>query len=204
MLKSFFKILAYYLFRPFKLKIHVLQPDLDGVLLMLSIINEDLVIIKDACKDKNSVLKNMVDLLYKQERIINRNKFYKEILKREKIQSTGIGENIGMPHAKSDTVRLLSVVIMICKKGVNFKSLDKKPAKIIFMVASPTGFTKAYLQIIAKIARLLKNAIWRHKFLNAESNEKVINLIRDFDKSYPDRLKLKLNDNDKKKLLLKN
>ncbi len=169
---------------------------------MLSIISEKLVIIKDTCKDKNTILKSMTDLLYKQKRITDKNKFYKEILKREKIQSTGLGKSIGIPHAKSDTVRLLSVVIAICKKGVNFKSLDKKPAKIIFLVAAPDGLTQAYLQIIAKIARLLKNASWREKLLKAESNEKLVDLIRDFDKTYPDKLKLKIND--KEKILLRN
>jgi len=167
---------------------------------MLSIISEKLVIIKESCKNKNDILKSMVELLYKQKRISDKNKFYKEILAKEKSQSTGLGENIGIPHAKSDTVRLLSVVIGICKKGVNFKSLDKKPVKIIFMVAAPSELVKAYLQIIVKIARLLKNSKWREKFINAESNKQVISLIRDFDKTYPDKIKLKLDE--KVKLIL--
>lgn len=164
---------------------------------MLSIINENLVIIKDTCKNKNTILKMMVELLHKQNRISDKNKFYKNILEREKILSTGIGENIGIPHARSDEVRIISVVIAICKNGINFKSLDRKPVKIIFMVASPKNLTQAYLQIIAKIARLLKNIQWREKFLKAESNKNVINLIRDFDRAYPDKLKLKLNEIEK-------
>ncbi len=164
---------------------------------MLSIINENLVIIKDKCKNKNTILKKMVEFLHKQQRISNKNIFYKEILSREKIQSTGIGENIAIPHSKSETVRIISVVIAICKKGVNFKARDRKPVKIIFMVAAPDSLTQAYLQIIAKIARLLKNTQWRKDFIEAGSNKKVIDLIKNFDKTYPDKLKLKLGDVEK-------
>lgn len=164
---------------------------------MLSIINENLIIIKDNFKNKNQILKEMVNALHKQERISDKKLFFKEILNREKIQSTGIGEAIAIPHAKSETVRIISVVIAICKNGINFKSLDNKPVNIIFLVAAPKDFTKIYLQIIAKIARILKNKEWRNKFLKASTNKEMINLIRDFDKAYPDRLKLKLKNSDR-------
>ncbi len=165
---------------------------------MLSIINENLVIIKDQFKNKNTILKNMVDLLHKQNRISNKNKFLKDILSQEKVHSTGIGGDIAIPHSRSDAVRIISVVIAICRKGVNFKALDRKPVKIIFMVAAPNALTQAYLQIIAKISRLLKSSQWRGKFEKAESNKQVVTLIRDFDKAYPDRLKLKLGDIERK------
>ncbi|MBU1076121.1 MAG: PTS sugar transporter subunit IIA [Spirochaetes bacterium] len=167
---------------------------------MLSIINENLVIINDKCKNKNTLLEDMVELLHKQNRISDKKLFLKEIMDREKIQSTGIGENIAIPHAKSETVRIISVVIAICRNGINFKSLDNKPVKIVFLVAAPKDFVKVYLQMIAKIARILKHAKWREEFLKAGNNEKVISLIRDFDKEYPDRLNLKL---DKENILYK-
>lgn len=163
---------------------------------MLSIINENLVIIQNEIKNKNALLKQMVELLYKQDRITNKDKFYKEVLEREKIQSTGIGENVAIPHAKSETVRIISVVIAICKKGLKFKSIDNKPVKIIFLVAAPKDFTKLYLQMIAKIARILKNSKWREKFLKAKTHKTIIDLIRKFDKTYPDRLKLDLKETD--------
>ncbi len=163
---------------------------------MLSIINENLVLIKNQPKNKNSILKEMVELLHKQKRINNKDKFFKEITEREKIQSTGIGENIAIPHAKSETVRLISVVIVICKNGINFKAVDNKPVKMIVMVAAPKDFTKIYLQIVAKIARILKNIKYRKKLLKAVTQKKVVDLIRDFDRAYPDRLKIKLNKTD--------
>ncbi|MDD5066199.1 MAG: PTS sugar transporter subunit IIA [bacterium] len=164
---------------------------------MLSIINENLVIINTVNKTKNDIIKDMVHLLHKEKRITDKTKFYNEILQREKIQSTGIGEAIAIPHAKSNFVRLMSVVICISKKGIHFKSLDDKPVKIIFLVAAPKEFTKSYLQIIAKIARLLKNTKWRERFLNASEPEEMIELIREFDRVYPDRLKIDLINGDK-------
>lgn len=164
---------------------------------MLSIINEKLVIINSSSMTKNKVIQDMVELLAAEKRVTDRKKFYTEILQREKIQSTGIGEAIAIPHAKSNLVRLMSVVICISKKGINFKSLDNKPVRVIFLVAAPREFTKSYLQIIAKIARLLKNTKWRERFLKASEPEEVIELIREFDRVYPDRLKLDMTNGDK-------
>ena len=164
---------------------------------MLSIINENLVVIYEHAINKNKILKDMVELLYKEKRINDKKTFYQDILKREKMQSTGIGENIAIPHSKNKTVRLISVVIAICKKEVNFKSLDKKPVKIIFMVAAPDDFNAIYLQTVAKIARLLKNKKWRDKFINAQSEKHIIELIREFDRVYPDRLKINVGQSNR-------
>ncbi len=166
---------------------------------MLSIIDKDLVILKDKCKSRNKIVKDLVNLLYKNKRIKDANKFYKAVLDREKIQTTGIGNEIAIPHVKSTDVRLFSVAIAICKKGVDFKSLDKQTVKIIFMIAAPQELTKTYLQLIAKIARILRTQKWKNKFLATNSKEEVINVLYEFDKAYPDRLKL-----DKKIKLLVN
>ncbi len=157
---------------------------------MLSIIDENLVIIKDKCKSRNKILKEMVNALYKQKRIDDVNKFYKAILEREKIQTTAVGNEIAIPHTKLKEVRLFSVVIAICRNGVDFKALDKKDVKIIFMVSAPQDFTKSYLQLIAKIARILRNKKWKDKFLKAKTKKEVIDILYEFDKTYPDRLKL--------------
>ncbi len=157
---------------------------------MLSIIDKNLVIIKEKCKNRNKILKELSTLLYKQKRIKDANKFYKSVLEREKIQTTGIGNEIAIPHVKSGNVRLFSVAIAICRDGIDFKSVDKKDVKLIFLIAAPQELTKIYLQLIAKIARILRNPKWKNKFLQADSNENVINVLYEFDKAYPDRLKL--------------
>lgn len=159
---------------------------------MLSIISENLVLIKERCKSKNRLLKELVEMLYKQGRITDVEKFYKEIISRERVQSTGIGNEIAIPHAKSECVKIISVVICICKSGLNFNSLDGKPVRLIFLIAAPSELTKVYLQVVAKIARILKTIRWKEKFINCNTEKDVINILQEFDKSYPDRLKINL------------
>ncbi len=159
---------------------------------MLSIISENLVLIKDKCKSKNKILKELVELLHKSDRITNSERFYKEVIAREKTQSTGIGNEIAIPHAKSECVKIISVVICICKNGLNFDSLDGRPVKLVFLIAAPSELTKIYLQIIAKIARILKTKQWKEKFIKCNTPAEVINVLQEFDKAYPDRLKIHL------------
>ncbi|MBN1899234.1 MAG: PTS sugar transporter subunit IIA [Spirochaetes bacterium] len=162
---------------------------------MLSIINEDLVLIQEKRSAKSEVLKSMVNLLHKSGRVTDSEKLYKQVMEREKIQSTGIGEQIAIPHAKSDCVNIISVAICICKTGIEFDSWDKKPVRLVFLIAAPATMTKTYLQIIAKIARILKTRDWREKFTTCDKPKEVIKVLENFDEAYPDRLKIEISEN---------
>ncbi len=156
---------------------------------MINLIDKDLVIINKKCADKETVLKEIIEKLYKTKRIKNAGKAYKAILKREEEQSTGIGKGIAIPHLKSGDVKLTSIFIYICKNGIDFNSIDNKPVKIIFFIAVPQELTKFYLHLLAKISRLLKKEEFRKALLSAKKPEEIVKIIYEYDKQYPDTIR---------------
>ncbi|TFH00617.1 MAG: PTS sugar transporter subunit IIA [Calditrichales bacterium] len=104
-----------------------------------------------------------------------------DVLDREAYLSTGLEHGLAIPHAKSESVSKLSIVFGLKKEGVQFDSLDGKPATLIFLVISPKDTSGPHIQALALITRNLKNAIIREKIKSCQSSEEIATLIREFD-----------------------
>ena len=87
--------------------------------------------------DKEGVIRELVDLLAKAEEIKNKEELIKALLTRESLGSTGIGQSIGIPHAKSQNVKNLVAAFGLSQRGVNFDSLDGEPVYIFFLLIAP-------------------------------------------------------------------
>jgi mannitol/fructose-specific phosphotransferase system IIA component (Ntr-type) len=78
-------------------------------------------------------------------------------------------------------VRELKVAFGRSERGVDFEALDEQPVHLIFLIAAPKSIHKEYLQIVAKIARLLKSKVMYQALLKAETPQAIMELIGDFD-----------------------
>jgi fructose-specific phosphotransferase system IIA component len=103
-----------------------------------------------------------------------------DILDREGYLSTGLENGLAIPHAKTDSIGQLAIVFGLKKDGVNFESLDGKPAQLIFLVLSPKDTSGPHIQALAMITRNLKNADMRQKIINSKSAEEIANLFKEF------------------------
>ncbi len=124
--------------------------------------------------DKESVIKELVTLLKDIGEISDQEKIVEIILEREKLGSTGIGQGIAVPHAKTDDVKQIVVAFGLSQKGVNFESLDEEPVYLIFLVLAPVDATGMHLKLLAKIARLLKDKVFRNSLKSCKGKRREI------------------------------
>ena len=103
-----------------------------------------------------------------------------DILAREGYLSTGLENGLAIPHAKSDGIEKLSMVFGIKRDGVEFETLDGKPAHLIFLVLSPVDTSGPHIQALAMISRNLKNAEIREKLKNAQSSREIADIFNTF------------------------
>jgi PTS system fructose-specific IIC component len=143
--------------------------------------SNDLIVTQLATQKKPEVIKELIDHFVRTGVVTDREQFEKTIGEREKLQSTAIGGGVAIPHGRSDSVRELKVIFGRSETGVDFEALDGQPVHLIFMIAAPEGIHKKYLQIVAKIARLLKSKVMHQALLKADSPQVVMELIGDFD-----------------------
>uniref|UniRef100_A0A7V3ZUT7 PTS sugar transporter subunit IIA n=1 Tax=candidate division WOR-3 bacterium TaxID=2052148 RepID=A0A7V3ZUT7_UNCW3 len=132
-------------------------------------------------KEKIEVIKKLGERLISLGYITNSDEFFGEILKRENLESTGIGMGIAIPHARSNAVKDLVIVFGRSQEGVDFSSLDGKPAHLIFLIAGPENKKSEYLFALAKLSKLLRKDEVRIELNKAKNEEEVIAIIKKYE-----------------------
>lgn len=126
---------------------------------------------------KSEIIDEMVDILYNNGKLNDREEYKKEILKRESQSSTGMEEGIAIPHGKTDAVKIPTVAIGISKKGVDYESLDGKPSHLFFMIAAPANSNNSHIELLSKITTLLLEDDIREALINSKSKEEVLDIL---------------------------
>ena len=104
---------------------------------------------------KDGVLKELVSLLQLDEKA--QAMLFKMLKRRETLGSTGIGQQIAIPHCRSLVVTRLRCAFGRSLKGVDFKAIDDKSVLYFFLiVAPPLEVSNQYLPVLGKIAQFAK------------------------------------------------
>jgi len=131
--------------------------------------------------DKEGVIRELVELLAKAGDIKNKEELIKALLTRESLGSTGIGQGIGIPHAKSSAVKSLVAAFGLSQKGVNFDSLDGEPAYIFFLLIAPEESAGPHLKALARISRMLKDKYFREMLRRSKDEKEVLKIVEEED-----------------------
>ena len=139
-------------------------------------------IIKDLKSfDKESVLEELSNFLKDRGEIPNKENLLLSLLEREKLGSTGIGENVAIPHAKISDIDKIITVFARSQIGVEFESLDQKPVNFIYLILAPENSTGQHLKALARISRLFKNPSLRESVLRANAIDQIYSILVDED-----------------------
>lgn len=113
---------------------------------------------------------------------------HKEILRvlmeRENLGSTGIGGGIAIPHGKLKNLQNPILGIGLSRKGVNFDTMDGKPAHLFFLLLTPDNSTDLHLKLLARISKILKNEVFKEKITRAAKPEEILQLLADTDEEF--------------------
>ncbi len=127
---------------------------------------------------KFQIIEELLDLLDKNGRLVDREVALQDVLAREGYLSTGLENGLAIPHAKTDGVNGLEIAFGVKKSGVDFESLDGKPAYLIFLVLSPRDTAGPHIQTLAVISRNLKKKEIRDMLLAAKTREEIFDIIK--------------------------
>lgn len=153
------------------------------------LLGKDTIKLNLKANSKMEVLDQLVDVLYDAGRLNDKELYKEEILKRESLSSTGIGEGIGIPHGKTSAVKKASLALGIFKDGIDFDSLDGAPVNIVFMIAAPEGANNEHLETLSRLSVLLMNPEFKEGLLSSKVPEDVFSLLDKFEKEDEDEAK---------------
>ena len=131
--------------------------------------------------DRDSAIRYLIDLMNRNNCLWDSSVFEADILKRVSLGTTAIGMGIAIPHAKSDGVKELSLSMITVPQGIDFKSPDGLPVKIIFLIgASKSG--KSHIDLLAQLMMLIMHLdVIENQMLQARSAQELIAMFDSFE-----------------------
>lgn len=114
---------------------------------------------------KEDALKELVSALKKANLIKNEQEVVNVIFEREKLGSTGIGDGVAIPHGKLKGIQKIICVFGRSLQGVEFDSIDQKPAHIFFLLLAPENSASLHLKMLSRISKLLRDPSFRKRLM---------------------------------------
>jgi len=148
------------------------------------IIEENNIIPELKAKDKKGVLEELAEVISSHEPSIDKGALVKVLVERERLGSTGIGDGVAIPHGKMNGVSRPIISFGRSRQGLDFDSMDGQPAHLFFLLIAPEDSSSVHLQVLAKIAKILKNRDFRKKLMEPGTKKELYQTIVQTDEGY--------------------
>src|SRR5216684_360005 len=154
----------------------------DEKLKILDFLSPNAVVTELLATTKKGVLEELVNLLAKDGKVKDAKTTVDVLIEREKLGSTGIGQGIAIPHAKTDQASQVAAAFGLSRRGVQFDSLDGEPVNIFFLLVAPPDAAALHLKALARISRLLKDKFFRQALRETRTPAEILKLIKEEDR----------------------
>jgi len=134
---------------------------------------------------KDEVIDTLLAMVSSHAKVRDTKQLAEDVRKREREMSTGIGKNIGLPHAKTSAVTEPVLALVTLAEEVDFESIDNQPVKIVFLLATPETMLAEHLKLLGRITRIAGRDDVRRKLLDAATPGEVLALFREEEKDLP-------------------
>lgn len=143
------------------------------------LLTPEAVILELTEREKLGVISELVRPLVASGAITGEKDFFDAIVRRENLESTGIGLGVAIPHARTTAVSRIVLAFGRSDEGIDFSSLDGKLSHLVFLIAAPEHQKTDYIVTLARLSKILRREEVREALNKAETPEEVIRVIRD-------------------------
>ena len=141
-------------------------------------LTEQTVKVRLDAQEKEAAIVEMADLLARSGEVADVDELVRTALRREEQGTTGLGEEIAIPHAKTDAVTAPVVGFARSVEGVEWDSMDGTKARLVFMIAVPEAAAgEEHLRILALLSRKLTDAGFRERLTAATDERAVLGVL---------------------------
>lgn len=148
---------------------------------ILNILRKENIILELNGNTKEEIIRELVEKLNVPDEN-RKEEIFNAVMERETLSSTGMENEIAIPHGKINADINISVVLGFKKEGIDFNSLDGQPSKIFVLVVSPTNSSTPHIQVLSSISNILNNPEARKELIAAVSVDQVWDSLVRFSK----------------------
>lgn len=143
------------------------------------LLNEDAISLSLKARDKESSIKELVQLLESAHRVDTKGEILSKVLQRESMMSTGVGSGVAIPHGKTRLLDQLVAACGISRAGIDFDSMDGEPATLFILLVSPENLRGPHVKALANVSRLLKEESVRDSLRASETQAAFLTTLRE-------------------------
>ena len=126
---------------------------------------------------KADAIYTLGELMEKGGNLIDKGEYLAAVFAREESGSTGLGDGIATPHAKSAGVKEAGLAAMVVPHGVDFEALDGQPSRLFFMIAAPEGAADTHVEVLSQLAMMVIDPDFKEALIAAPTVERFLDLV---------------------------
>jgi len=142
------------------------------------LIDKNLVEVNLKSRTSESVIAEIVELLYRNRKIKDKKQVLTNLLKREKLGSTGMGGGVAIPHARIAELKDTVIFVGLSRRGINFYSVENKPVHLVVLFLTPLLESETHLKILSKVAALLNNKVFIGQLRHCANNNELYQALK--------------------------
>ena len=127
--------------------------------------------------NKANAIYTLGDLMDKGGNLSDKAEYLEAVFAREESGSTGLGDGIATPHAKSAGVKEAGLAAMVVPNGVDFEALDGQPSRLFFMIAAPESAADTHVEVLSKLATMVIDPDFKNALIQAATVDRFLELI---------------------------
>lgn len=133
--------------------------------------------LNQSANSKEDMIQKLADLMDQTGSLRDKEQYIEDLKLREASGTTGIGEGIAIPHAKSKGVSHPQIVSMTIPDGVDYQSLDGEPTYLFFMIAVPEKSNDQHLKVLSRLSTLLMDENIKNDLLSSKDEKAFLNIL---------------------------
>lgn len=112
-----------------------------------------------------------------EDRLENVDNYVEDVKAREAMSTTGIGDGIAIPHAKSSWVKVPTVIVGKSSQGIEWQALDDEPVNLVFLIAVPQNGGDEHLKILQVLAVSLMDDDFKEEILSTNDKQVICDML---------------------------
>ncbi|KKK84916.1 hypothetical protein LCGC14_2778510, partial [marine sediment metagenome] len=124
----------------------------DTPLTIDNILAPELTLCKVPASSKKRVLEFIAEQILQRNDALNESQVFNNLIARERLGSTGIGQGIAIPHCRLEGLEHVIGVLMTLEEAVEFDAIDNQPVDLVFALVVPKEATSEHLELLSQLA----------------------------------------------------
>ena len=137
-----------------------------------SVLDHHCVRVAVEANSRKRVLEAASDLLAEQHPALSARQLFDQLMSRERLGSTGLGDGVAIPHCRISCEKIIGALVTL-RNPVDYDAIDDQPVDLLFVLVVPTEETNTHLELLAGLARVFGNPDNRNQLRNTATNAQL-------------------------------